>query len=255
MDIAVDFIGRRQNFSGLEFAVVNGGTGTHNGLQTSFLSVPELDGEFQNGKGVNVSLLASDIDSYRGVKVTGFGGVGDLAQGVVVGGVFVEHLEMQGLSIGGLASSIGTIHGATFGGVLNLMGNFNVATRLEEGLYGTATSLVANVVKNADANGFLASGGINYISSDGEFRGYLNGMSIAPVNHAKRLRGVQFGAVNSAGDDSYGVQFGILNYCVGRPWYAKFIPGIAIRTGPKKKVAEGTAISEQTNAAQIKAAG
>jgi|TARA_Y100000296_G_C5065762_1_gene202247 hypothetical protein len=54
-------------------------------------------------------------------------------------------------------------------------------------------------------------------------------------NLANKLRGLQMTLYgNYCGEDSKGIQVGLINYREGGNWYSKFSPIIAIRTGRKK---------------------
>jgi len=50
------------------------------------------------------------------------------------------------------------------------------------------------------------------------------------------LRGVQFGLYNVCGEDAEGIQIGLINRREEAPWYAKFIPLLAVRRNKQQKI-------------------
>ena len=80
----------------------------------------------------------------------------------------------------------------------------------------------------------------------------LMGMQISTgISGAKELIGMQISVLisgvekligfqgslfyNVCGEDSYGMQVGLINHRLGGNWYSRFVPFIAIRTGKRTK--------------------
>jgi len=83
----------------------------------------------------------------------------------------------------------------------------------------------------------VQSGALNFSNeSQGAQVGVLNntkdveGLQAGIFNVAKKMKGVQFGLFNVCGEDSGGIQIGLINYRPGTgPWYTRFTPIIAFR--------------------------
>ncbi|MBS3094870.1 hypothetical protein J4474_04345 [Candidatus Pacearchaeota archaeon] len=92
----------------------------------------------------------------------------------------------------------------------------------------------ANVAKK---NVGVQSGALNFSNeSQGAQVGVLNntkdieGLQTGIFNVAKKMKGIQFGLFNVCGEDSGGIQIGLLNYRPGNgQWYTRFTPFIAFR--------------------------
>ncbi len=94
--------------------------------------------------------------------------------------------------------------------------------------YGVNVAGVGNVVKDS-SYGMNVAGLANYVEKE------MYGAQLSLVNAAGKLRGLQAGLYNVCGEDSKGLQIGLINRREGVPWYAKITPVIAIRTGIKRK--------------------
>ncbi|HEA46202.1 MAG TPA: hypothetical protein ENH99_00275 [Candidatus Pacearchaeota archaeon] len=114
-------------------------------------------------------------------------------------------------------------------GLINNAGRSNVQVGLSNKateINGAQIGLLEN--DSVKVNGFQIAGVMNdsFEVSGSQIAGFANG--------AEKIYGFQ-GALlyNRCGEDSCGVQFGLINHRKGGDWYSRFIPLIAVRTGMK----------------------
>ena len=247
MDIAIRGIDSRERFSGIEIAL--GVVSEKGEAQIS------RDGIFIGGalasekfRGIGVGMCVN-AKKTRGVVMGGVAGGDDLV-GVGIG-VISRSNHLRGLNIGITTLSLEKMEGAVIG-IINLIG------KQERSDYGTAEARGAELAllgnyTNGTATGAFLSGVFNYSSTlDGlavsgvanynkGARGVqvsainytsenLQGVQIGGINVARDcMRGVQLGLFNGCGEDAAGLQIGAINYRSGAPWYARVVPGFAVR--------------------------
>ncbi len=116
-------------------------------------------------------------------------------------------------------------------GINNRKENFSglevaIATnQVEKNAKGMCNAIVMNDI-GGNAIGVYNAGLATYI------KGKLKGLSfVLGLNYANSLRGVQISLLlNICGEDSIGIQVGLVNYRKSGKWYSRFFPLIAIRT-------------------------
>jgi hypothetical protein len=102
-----------------------------------------------------------------------------------------------GLHFAGIANTVnGSLIGAQFGGIVNTI-NGNVI--------GAQFAGISNTV-NGDFTGMQGAGISNIITGD------LVGAQMGLINHAKKIKGCQFGLINVAEEYEKGVPFGLISF-------------------------------------------
>ena len=212
MGLRIKLVNRDRDYSGIELALANRGKGMHDGVQIALAALPEA------GRGVAIGAVAgSDERNYDGVLMALLSGVGMRMRGASLGALASVGPRFLGLSMGGLVCKHKQVRGLMASGLLSLVENDEQDEISPENnkpyVHGTAISTINAIV--------------------GEAKGLFVG---ALANYATKLRGLQISALyNGAGEDSKGLQIAPINYCGGRPWYSRFIPLMAFRTGKIKK--------------------
>jgi hypothetical protein len=152
-----------------------------------------------NADGVVLGLLAAQTtDRLRGIGVSGLAFGADRVRGAVGGGLLTLTGEMRGIAVsGGAAIATYRAHGFVLGGLGAFAGGGSglaaggLAAHVGGGFRGIAAGGLA--LFSGAATGIAAAGGIHMAQ---DFRG----ISIALVNHARSLRGLQIGAINIVAD-------------------------------------------------------
>lgn len=153
--------------------------------------------------GVGIGILCGNIegsrsDTYNGVSVGLLASAGnETINGASVGGLIGGGDKVNGLTIGGLAELTPEVNGLKVAGGLA----FCLKRIRGVGIGGLIGAF-------EDAEGLVVGGLLNICG---------------------RLKGLMVGLVNIVARPSTGVQIGLLNIRTDAPWYAKVIPGIAIR--------------------------
>ncbi len=138
----------------------------------------------------------------RGISVGGIGvGAGGTVRGLAIGGVGVgAGGSISGVSLGGIGvGSGGTLRWVSIGGVG--VGAPRIEGLAAASMVGAETThglIIAPVLFRTERGGQAT--GVS-VSSVNAIRGYQRGLSIGLVNYARRLRGLQLGAINIVRDN------------------------------------------------------
>jgi hypothetical protein len=203
MDFKIGFMPTREKVSGLEIALATN-TKEGKGARFAFLHEGEKFTGFELG-------FMSFVKDYKGLQINKLYG---------------ESKNYTGIRTG-LIGNTESFRGLDF----NLVGKTENFKGLKfSSLYNYAHELTgiqqSDVINIADKYKGMQAAPINYAKE-------AYGLQTGAISYAKKFRGIQFSLINICGEDSEGLQVGLINYRKGAPWYARFIPFFAFRT--KKK--------------------
>lgn len=209
-----------------------------------------LTGGEKRSRGATISGIISSTKESRGVLASGLIVSTRLGYGINIagGGIFyappvyrdVWHLpqDLCGVNFGGLFVGADRLAGVSASCLVAVAGENSYgitvagATAISKGnSYGIIGSAITYVKEKAYG---LVAGLVTRV-------GTLNGVGIGVINIADSFNGVRIGLVNQTIRQAHGVDIGLINTRFDAPWYAKFVPIIAIRFSAKKAKAEGTA--------------
>jgi hypothetical protein len=147
---------------------------------------------------VGAALAAQTTDRLRGIGAAGLAMGADRLRGGAASGLLTLTGETRGIALSAGASlATSTVHGIVLGGLGAFAGGGvgiaggGLATHVGGGFRGIAVGGLGLFSGRAD--GIAVAGGLHMAR---DFRG----ISIALVNHARSLRGLQIGAINIVAD-------------------------------------------------------
>jgi|GEM_PF-2231818 len=166
------------------------------------MSVSGVGSTTKSLKGVAASIVSTEVlGNVRGLACSIFYNVAGLEK------CMFNHVKTENVC--------GNVKGVSFSGFVNY------ASESTGWAHGTFVNVITENLKG------IASGLVVRV------RGAARGLMLSCIGICNSFEGVMIGAINICNDKSQGIQIGLLNIRTDAPWYAKVVPGIAIRTNGK----------------------
>jgi len=144
-------------------------------------------------------------------------------------GLWNSGIQINGVNLA-VVNNTSFVNGVSIGLITSCMEgsglNIGAVNTIEE-FNGVSIAFAGNLCETFGSdNGIIIGGILNLLSIDTDVNGVI---CSSLLNICGKLNGLMLGLINIINGPSTGIQIGLLNIRIDAQWYAKVIPGIAIR--------------------------